>query len=305
MSLKNLFKFKRKKQEPVKPSQELISEQELSELWAQCPACKTTIYTAELKSNLMVCTKCEHHFRISSYERVEQLIDADTWDEINCSIKPADPLNFIDLKPYAQSVEAAKKKSGATEAIVTGIGKIHGQEAAFGIMEFGFLGGSMGSVVGERIARLCEAAIARSLPVILIASSGGARMHEGLFSLMQMAKTSASLAQLKAHKLLYVSVLTDPTYGGVSASFATLGDIIIAEPKAKIGFAGPRVIEETIRQKLPKDFQTSEYLLEHGQIDLVVKRPELKKMLSQLIKLHRKTSPLQTVPELTLVPTMA
>lgn len=288
MSIKDLFKFKkRKSQEQTKPSQELISEQELSELWAQCMSCKTTIYTTELKANLMVCPKCDHHFRISSYERIEQMIDPDTWEEINGSIKPTDPLKFIDLKPYASSIEAAKKKSGATEAIVTGLGKINGLETACGFMEFGFLGGSMGSVVGERIARLAEIAIQKKLAMVLVSTSGGARMHEGLLSLMQMAKTSAMLSELKKHKLLFISILTDPTYGGVSASFATLGDIIIAEPKAKIGFAGPRVIEETIRQKLPKDFQTSEYLLKHGQIDLVISRKELKKMVAQLIKMHK------------------
>lgn len=288
MGLKDLFKFKRRKKDNTKPSQELISEQELSELWAQCPSCKATIYTTELKANFSVCPKCEYHFRISSYERLEQLIDPDTWEEMNCSVKPADPLKFVDLKPYPQSVESARKRSGATEAIITGVGKIDGHETALGVMEFGFLGGSMGSVVGERIARLCETAIERKLPVVLVSSSGGARMHEGLFSLMQMAKTSAMLGELRRNKLLYISVLADPTYGGVSASYATLGDMIIAEPKAKIGFAGPRVIEETIRQKLPKDFQTSEYLLEHGQIDLVVHRKELKKMLAQLIYLHSK-----------------
>jgi acetyl-CoA carboxylase carboxyl transferase subunit beta len=293
MGLKDIFKFKRKRNEPAKPSAELISEQELSELWAQCPSCKTTIYTTELKANSMVCHKCEYHFRISSYERIEQLIDADTWEEINGSIRPSDPLKFVDLKPYVQSLESAKKRSGATEAIVTGIGKINGCETALGVMEFGFMGGSMGSVVGERIARLCEMAIDKKLPVVLISTSGGARMHEGLLSLMQMAKTSAVLAELKKSKLLFISVLTDPTYGGVSASFAMLGDIIIAEPRAKIGFAGPRVIEETIRQKLPKDFQTSEYLLEHGQIDLVVHRNKLKQQLSQLIKLHN-VQPIKT-----------
>ncbi len=288
MRLKDLFNFKRKTR-PIKPSQEMISEQELSELWTQCPSCKTTIYTAELKNNLMICSKCEHHFRLSAYDRIEHLVDADTWEEINCSIKPSNPLKFVDLKKYEDSIEAAKKRSGSNEAIVTGVGKIDGFETAFGIMEFPFLGGSMGSVVGERIARLCELAIERKLPVIIISSSGGARMHEGLFSLLQMAKTSAILSKLRENKLLFLSVLADPTYGGVSASFAMLGDIIIAEPKAKIGFAGPRVIEETIRQKLPKDFQTSEYLLEHGQIDLVISRKKLKETVTQLIKLHSKT----------------
>jgi acetyl-CoA carboxylase carboxyl transferase subunit beta len=290
MGLRDLFKFKRSKKQPKDTANELISDEELSELWTQCPSCKTMIYNTELKANLKVCPKCDHHFRIGAYERIEQLIDAGTWEELNYSIKTADPLNFVELKKYTEAIEAAKKKSGSTEAIITGLGKINGEETAIGVMEFGFLGGSMGAVVGERIARLCDTAYEKNLPVILVASSGGARMHEGLFSLMQMAKTSGSLNKLKEKGLVYVSILVDPTYGGVSASFAMLGDIIIAEPKAKIGFAGPRVIEETIRQKLPKDFQTAEYLLEHGQIDLVINRAELKSKLSMLIKMHSKVS---------------
>jgi len=285
MKLKELFRFKpRKKASPKAP--ETLSGQELNELWTQCPACKTMIYNEDLKNNLMVCHKCEHHCRISAYERIEQLIDPGTWEEVNCSVKPADPLNFIDLKPYTQSIEDAKKRSGSTEAIITGTGAINGLEVAIAVMEFSFMGGSMGSVVGERIARLCELAIQRKLPLLIVSSSGGARMHEGLLSLMQMAKTSAMLLKLRENKLLFISILADPTYGGVSASFAMLGDIIIAEPKAKIGFAGPRVIEETIRQKLPKDFQTAEYLLEHGQIDLVKHRKDLKTTLAQLFRMH-------------------
>lgn len=294
MGLKDLFKFKPRKKETPKTG-DTLSGQELTELWTQCPSCKAMIYNEDLKKNLMICNKCEHHFRITAYDRIEQLVDAGTWEEVNCSITPADPLEFVDLKPYVKSVEDAKKRSGSTEAIITGVGSIHGVETAIAVMEFTFLGGSMGSVVGERIARLCELAIQKKLPVLIVSSSGGARMHEGLFSLMQMAKTSAMLLKLRENKLLFISVLTDPTYGGVSASFAMLGDIIIAEPKAKIGFAGPRVIEETIRQKLPKDFQTSEYLLEHGQIDLVVHRKELKKMLSQLFRMHLPVGSLQAV----------
>ncbi|MDX1920486.1 MAG: acetyl-CoA carboxylase, carboxyltransferase subunit beta [Candidatus Caenarcaniphilales bacterium] len=286
MGLKDLFKFKRKKKEPSKANKEGISEEELSELWTQCPSCKSMIYNTDLKANLMVCTKCEYHFRINAYTRIEQLIDPDSWEEIASSVKTADPLEFSDLKAYSHSLQQARKKSETSEAIITGLGRIDHQPVALGVMEFAFLGGSMGSVVGERIARLCEAAIENKAPVILVSSSGGARMHEGLFSLMQMAKTSSSLATVRENKLLFISVLADPTYGGVSASFATLGDIIIAEPKAKIGFAGPRVIEETIRQKLPKDFQTSEYLLEHGQIDLVIHRKQLKQKLSTLVKMH-------------------
>ena len=236
----------------------------------------------------MICPKCEHHFRIDSATRIAQLVDINTWQEINENIIASDPLNFTDLKPYTESIKAAKSRSGCTEAIITGFGKINNLEMALGIMEFNFLGGSMGSVVGERIARLAEEALKRQTPLVLVSSSGGARMHEGLLSLMQMAKTSAALTKLREHKILFVSVLADPTYGGVSASFAMLGDIIIAEPKAKIGFAGPRVIEETIRQKLPKGFQTSEYLLEHGQIDLVIHRKKMKETLATLISMHKK-----------------
>ncbi|MDX1918311.1 MAG: acetyl-CoA carboxylase, carboxyltransferase subunit beta [Candidatus Caenarcaniphilales bacterium] len=287
MSLKDLFKFRKQRPRRTSPQTELMSEEDISELWTQCPACKTVNYNADLKANLKVCKNCQHHFRISSYERIEFLIDAGSWDELNGNIRPSDPLNFVDLKPYTRSLEDAKKRAGTTEAIVTGVGKIQGYDLALGVMEFAFLGGSMGSVVGERIACLVDTAIERKLPLILVSSSGGARMHEGLFSLMQMAKTATALAQLKKAGQLYISVLADPTYGGVSASYAMLGDIIIAEPGAKIGFAGPRVIEETIRQKLPKDFQTSEYMLEHGQIDLVIPRKELKSQITQLIRLHQ------------------
>lgn len=286
MKLKDLFKFKQKKSNTLSP--EGLSDKELSDLWTQCSACKTTIYNADLKGNLMICPKCEHHFRIDSATRIAQLVDINTWQEINGNIIASDPLNFTDLKPYTESIKAAKSRSGCTEAITTGFGKINNLEMALGIMEFNFLGGSMGSVVGERIARLAEEALKRQTPLVLVSSSGGARMHEGLLSLMQMAKTSAALTKLREHKILFISVLADPTYGGVSASFAMLGDIIIAEPKAKIGFAGPRVIEETIRQKLPKGFQTSEYLLEHGQIDLVIHRKKMKETLATLISMHKK-----------------
>lgn len=285
MKLKDLFKFRQKKTKILAPDS--LSDKELSDLWTQCPACKITIYNAELKTNLMICNKCDHHFRINSQTRIEQLIDTGSWLQIGDNITTSDPLNFTDLKPYTESIEAAKKRSGCTEAIVTGFGKINNLEIALGVMEFNFLGGSMGAVVGEKIVRLAEEALKRRIPLILISSSGGARMHEGLLSLMQMAKTSATLGKLKEQKILFISVLADPTYGGVSASFAMLGDIIMAEPKAKIGFAGPRVIEETIRQKLPKNFQTSEYLLEHGQIDLVIHRKKMKETLSQLVSMHQ------------------
>ncbi len=287
MGLKtSLFRFRTRKVQSLEKKEDILSDKELIDLWSQCPYCKAMIYNDELKKNLRVCPKCNHHFRMNSYERIEQLIDAGTWEELNNNIKTANPLNFVDIKAYSNRIEEAKKQSGTSEAIITGVGNIYGQRTSLAVMEFSFLGGSMGSVVGERICRSIEYSIENKLPLIIISSSGGARMHEGLFSLMQMAKTSSSLQKLRQAKLLYISVLADPTYGGVSASFATLGDIIIGEPGAKIGFAGPRVIEETIRQKLPKDFQTAEYLLEHGQLDLVIDRHNLKNKLFQLIKMH-------------------
>ncbi len=286
MKLKDLFNFRRKRPENQTSPNDNLTDEELGELWTQCPSCKIMSYSRELKEQLFVCPKCNYHHRIGAYQRIEYLIDPGTWEELFCEVKPSDPLQFVDLKPYPKSLDAAQKKSGSSEGIITGLGSIEGYPVAFGVMEFAFLGGSMGSVVGERIALLCQRAVAEKCPVILLSSSGGARMHEGLFSLLQMAKTAVSLKELGDAGLLFVSVLADPTYGGVTASFAMLGDIIIAEPRAKIGFAGPRVIEETIRQKLPKDFQTAEYLLEHGQIDLVIPRPELPTKLAQIFALH-------------------
>lgn len=288
MKLKaSLFSFRKKKQEP---KNELLSDKEISELWTQCPSCKSMIYSSELKNTMSVCAKCNYHFRVPAYERIEYLVDPNSWEELFNSVSTLDPLKFTDLKAYTNRIEEAKKSCGASESVITGIAKINNLNIALSVMEFSFMGGSMGSVMGERFCRICEHAIENKLPVISICSSGGARMQEGLFSLMQMSKTSAILKKLKDNKLLFISVLTDPTYGGVSASFAMLGDIIIAEPKAKIGFAGPRVIEETIRQKLPKDFQTSEYLLEHGQIDLVIPRQELKNKIYTLVKMHSKNA---------------
>lgn len=289
MGIKTLLKFKLNKQgnQSSQQKEELLSEEEISELWQQCPSCKSMLYKDDLKQNLQVCPKCEHHFRISAYERIEQLLDPDTWEESGHSVKTSDPLEFVDLKPYHERIISARNTAEASEAIITGTGKIKGQGVALAAMEFKFLGGSMGSVVGERIARLSEIAIEQKLPLIIVSSSGGARMHEGLCSLLQMAKTSASLAKLREAKLLFISLLADPTYGGVSASFSMLGDLIIAEPKAKIGFAGPRVIEETIRQKLPKSFQRAEYLLEHGQVDMVIHRHQLQEQIATLIRLHQ------------------
>lgn len=263
-----------------------VDDEILCTLWTKCQSCNELLYTSELKKNLSVCKKCGFHHRLNAYERIEQLIDYGTFIEVYENILPDDPLNFKDIKTYKERLKEAQTLSGTKEAIITGLGNLNNQQVAIGVMEFQFIGGSMGSVVGEKITRLIELAIEKKLPLILVSSSGGARMHEGVLSLMQMAKTSSALKRLHEERLLYISLLTEPTFGGVTASFAMLGDLTIAEPAARIGFAGRRVIEETIRQKLPKDFQTAEYLLENGQIDVVIHRVELKQYLSELIRLH-------------------
>ncbi len=264
-----------------------ICDDVLCSLWTKCQSCKELLYTSDLKKNLSVCKNCGYHHRLTSQERIDQLVDYGSFIEIDENVLPDDPLNFVDLKPYKDRLKEAAKSSGVKEAIITGYGNINNSPVALGVMEFQYIGGSMGSVVGEKITRLVESAILKRLPVILISSSGGARMHEGILSLMQMAKTSSALKSLHEAKLLYISLLTEPTFGGVTASFAMLGDIIMAEPQARIGFAGRRVIEETIRQKLPKDFQTAEYLLENGQIDMVVPRTSLKNTICDLVRLHK------------------
>ena len=267
-------------------SQPSVCDDIICSLWTKCTSCKELLYTSELKKNLSVCKHCNFHNRISSQERIDMLTDYGSFFEIDSEILPDDPLSFVDLKAYKDRLKDAKKTTGVNEAIITGFGNINQEPVAIGSMEFQYIGGSMGSVVGEKITRLVENAIAKKLPLIIISSSGGARMHEGIISLMQMAKTASSLKSFHDAKLLYISVLTEPTFGGVTASFSMLGDIIIAEPQARIGFAGRRVIEETIRQKLPKNFQTAEYLLENGQIDMVVPRTNLKSTISELIRLH-------------------
>lgn len=274
---------------PDSKTQFQVSDDVLCSLWTKCQNCKELLYINDLKKNLGVCKSCNYHHRLNAYERIELLTDYATFLEINENIKSADPLNFTDLKPYKSRLKEAQESTKINEAIITGFGNIEGQMVAIASMEFQFIGGSMGCVVGEKLTRLIETAIQKNLPLIIVSSSGGARMHEGILSLMQMAKTSAALKKLHEAGLLYISVLTEPTYGGVTASFSMLGDILIAEPKARIGFAGRRVIEETIRQKLPKDFQTAEYLLANGQIDLILERAKLKSTISDLIRLHTKT----------------
>ena len=269
--------FKRK--EESSGSKVIIAEG----LWIKCDSCKEIIYRAEVERGGRVCPKCHYPFRISARERIGQLVDAGSFEERETGLSTTDPLTFKDTKKYRERVRAAAQKTSTDEAVICGIASIGGQTAVLAVFEFGFLGGSMGSVVGEKLARAIELAIAKHLPVLIVSASGGARMQEGILSLMQMAKTSAALERLAAAKLPYISILTDPTTGGVTASFAMLGDVILAEPRALIGFAGPRVIAETIRQPLPEGFQRSEFLLEHGQVDLVVDRRELKETLRRLL----------------------
>ena len=261
-------------------------EELISDLWTKCVHCESQITKKELEDNMMVCPLCDYHFRINARERIHQLFDKDSFEELFSDIKPTDPLEFVDTVSYADRLEKAKAKTGLEEAVITGIGEIEGHKVAVAVMDFDFMGGSMGSVVGEKVTRIIEEAIKRRLPVLAVTSSGGARMQESALSLMQMAKTSCAVSRLDEAGLLYINLLTEPTFGGITASFGMLGDIIIAEQGARIGFAGRRVIEQTIRQKLPADFQTAEYLLKYGQVDIVSKRSELRKTLSSILAMH-------------------
>ncbi len=251
-------------------------------LWHKCAGCKEIIYKKELVRNLGVCPKCAHHFRLSARERLVQLFDG-SYEELDPTLLSADPLHFTDTKSYASRLKESRARTRACDAVLTAVGRMDEVRTVVAAMEYGFIGGSMGVVVGEKITRGIERALSDGLPVVIVSCSGGARMMEGTLSLMQMAKVSAALARLREARLPFLSVLSDPTTGGVTASFAMLGDMIIAEPKALIGFAGPRVIEQTIRQKLPEGFQRSEFLLEHGMVDMVVDRRELKNTLVRCI----------------------
>ena len=253
-------------------------------LWVKCPDCDAIIYTRDLPKSLSVCTKCAHHFRLTARERLLYLFDGDHWSEQDPQMRSNDPLQFTDTKPYHSRLTASRSATGLADAIIVGVGRIDGIEAVAAAMEYAFIGGSMGVVMGEKIVRGIETALDRRLPLVIVSCSGGARMMEGTLSLMQMAKISAALARLDRARLPYISVLTDPTTGGVTASFAMLGDLNIAEPKALIGFAGPRVIEQTIRQKLPDGFQRSEFLIERGMLDLVVDRRELKPTIARALR---------------------
>nr|NIS39967.1 acetyl-CoA carboxylase carboxyltransferase subunit beta [Desulfuromonadales bacterium] len=258
-------------------------------VWTKCKNCNEIIYTQEIEKNLNVCPKCDYHFRISARKRIELVLDEGSFVEMDAKMQSVDFLEFKDSKKYKDRIKAAVKKSGGGDAVVCGEGAIEGLPVVVSVFDFGFLGGSMGSVVGEKITRAIEKALENKAPLLIFSSSGGARMQESILSLMQMAKTSAALAKLKEAGIPFLSVLTDPTTGGVTASFAMLGDLNIAEPKALIGFAGPRVIEQTIRQKLPEGFQRSEYLLEHGMVDMIVARRDMKARLAQILRVFTKS----------------
>lgn len=253
-------------------------------LWTKCPSCQHVMFTKILRENLSVCSKCTFHFILGAPERIETLLDPKSFKERETGLESLDPLQFKGTRPYAEKLKQDQKKTGLREACLVGEGKIEGKEIAFGVTDSRFIMGSMGSVVGEKITRIIESAIEKKLPLVIVSGSGGgARMYEGALSLMQMAKSAAAIARLHRSRLPYLSVLTNPTMGGVMASFASLGDVVLAEPRALIGFAGPRVIEQTIRQKLPPDFQTSEFLLEHGLLDRVVERKDLRRTLRLLL----------------------
>lgn len=254
-------------------------------LWTKCKNCNSAIYTKDIEKNLNVCPQCGFHFRLSAQARIDLLLDMGTFSEKDRDLGSVDFLDFHDSKSYDDRIRAAVAKGNGKEAVICGEGMLGGTRVQIGVFDFTFMGGSMGSVVGEKITRLIERAVEQRTPAIIVSASGGARMQESIISLMQMAKTSAALARLREARLPYISVLTDPTTGGVTASFAMLGDVIVAEPKALIGFAGPRVIEQTIRQKLPEGFQRAEYLLEHGMLDLIVPRKDLRETLSKLIRM--------------------
>jgi acetyl-CoA carboxylase carboxyl transferase subunit beta len=273
-------------------------------LWVKCSGCAQVIYNKDLATNLNVCPKCGYHFRIGAVERLRLLFDEGSFTEYDKGLVSTDPLKFVDTKPYRARLESSIEATGLKDAVVTASGRIDGIETSVAAMEYTFIGGSMGVVVGEKITRAIERAIDRRWPVVIVCSSGGARMMEGALSLMQMAKVSGALARLAQERLAYIAVLTDPTTGGVTASFAMLGDLIVAEPKALIGFAGPRVIEQTIKQKLPEGFQRAEFLLEKGMVDLVVDRREMKAAIGKALRFmgSAPSEPASTAPGTSVVP---
>ena len=270
---------KGKTEEPEPPKRSKAAEG----MWLKCNHCREIVYRKEVDRNNKVCPKCDYHFPISVIERINLLVDLGTFKEWDADLAPQDPLQFQDTRTYKDRIKAQQDKTGRKDAMVIGQGAINGRKVALCVFDFGFMSGSMGSVVGEKICRAVDRALEGRMPLILVTASGGARMQEGILSLMQMAKTSAAVAKLGEAKLPFVAILADPTFGGVTASIAMLGDVIIAEPKALIGFAGPRVIEQTIKQQLPDQFQRAEFLLDHGMIDMIVERKQLKEAVSTLV----------------------
>jgi acetyl-CoA carboxylase carboxyl transferase subunit beta len=293
MSLFDWF-ANRRKSDPISQGRQ---EREIADgLWSKCEKCGVLAYTKDLRANQMVCLECGHHARVYSDERIRQLIDPNTWKALDEKLIATDPLKFRDRKSYSDRLREMQEKTKLLDAVQTGIGQLDGLPVALGVMDFRFMGGSMGSVVGEKLTRLIERATRERFPVVIVCASGGARMQEGMLSLVQMAKISGALDRHRDARLLYIPVLTHPTTGGVTASFAMLGDIILAEPKATIGFAGRRVVEQTLREKLPDDFQKAEYLLQHGFVDAIVPRTQLKKTLAQLIRLHQPVAAPSSLP---------
>jgi len=280
--------FKKREDEEKEEKEKREEPKLFDELWVKCNSCNEIIYRKVIERNLQVCPKCNYHFQIPAPKRIDCVVDSGTFIEYDADIISTDPLEFKDSKKYPQRIKESQEATGQKDAIICGEARIDGQPAMIGIFEFNFMGGSLGSVVGEKITRLIERAIEKRIGVIIFCASGGARMQEGILALMQMAKTSAALARLHEAKIPYISVLTDPTTGGVSASIGMLGDIIIAEPKAMIGFAGPRVIKETIRAELPEGFQRAEYLLQHGMVDLIVERKDLRHTLASLLEMLKR-----------------
>jgi acetyl-CoA carboxylase carboxyl transferase subunit beta len=257
------------------------------DIWLKCPGCKEIVFRKEVERNLNVCPKCGHHYRVTVDQRLTITVDPRSWHELFADLAIGDPLEFVDSRPYPKRMLAARQAAGRNDAVLTGTAKIEGHDTALALMDFGFMGGSMGVVVGEKIARLMDHALKRRLPVIVFAASGGARMQEGVLSLMQMAKVASAIARLREARIPYISVLGDPTTGGVAASFASLGDLNLAEPGAVIGFAGRRVIEQTTNQQLPDDFQTAEFLMAHGMLDAIVPRHRMRPTLGQLLDILR------------------
>ncbi|MGH2548690.1 MAG: acetyl-CoA carboxylase, carboxyltransferase subunit beta, partial [Thermomicrobiales bacterium] len=278
------FFHRQSKFQPVTPADDAADQNVPSDLWVKCPSCRELIYSKELVDNLRVCPKCEHHFRLRARERISMLVDVGSFQEWDSQVTPQNPLNFADGSgPYDRKLTSTQRKSGELEAVISGEATIDGQPLALVVCDFDFMGASMGSVFGEKLTRAAERCAERGIGLMTVNASGGARMHEGLFSLMQMAKTVAALAKLGDAGVPHFSVLTDPCYGGVTASYATVADIVMAEPGAMVGFAGPRVIEQTTKQKLPEGFQTAEFLIEHGMIDLIVPREQIRSTIGTLL----------------------